>query len=108
MKTLISTLFLAGSLVLGGCGDKEKEENRTLDLYSASDIYFGIENKLECSCLPEIGLPPKLKLIECYDIDKDGDLDCIYKQDSTQRILLYETRDNGHEHTLAGEFSKQD
>ncbi len=65
------------------------------------------EKKLsECSC-PEMGGASKLELIGCYDIDKDGDLDCIYKQDSTQKIFLYENYRNGNAFRLAGEFHKK-
>ena len=92
MKNLISTLILAGGLVVNSCENKE----------------IKVENKRKCSCLAEIGLISKSKLIGCYDIDKDGDLDCIYKQDSTKRIFLYETYDNGQGHSFAGEFYKQE
>lgn len=88
--------IIAGAVGLNGCGEKEK-----------AGLFSNKEKKLECLCDQEFGGSLKSRLIGCYDIDKDGDLDCVYKQDSTQKIFLYENYRNGNAFRLAGEFHKK-
>ena len=115
MKNLITTLFLAGSLALGGCGEKNKNTELITSQITQEDLFPEKDDNKKteyaqdsCSCMPEIGITKSpLKLIGTYDIDKDGDLDCIYQESTSGRILLYETHNNLHGQSLVGEFSKQ-
>ena len=49
MKNLLSTLFLAGSLVLGGCGDKSKMNMKSRLYYRKLEPYIVVKDSISQS-----------------------------------------------------------
>ena len=96
MKTLLSTLFLVGSLAIGGCGDKEIKERAEYTIKDTimGSTYTAIKNKDIYLLTVKGNLDKKYSKIIFADMNNDNSINMedyitFYRGDSIDTHLGY-------------------